>query len=137
MLFFAIIRFKTSTNIFSEFNLKKLLILTTSSISKISLFSFAFFDFFLFSIASCIKLSLFAADIISKGVCLVVLCFFLKNKKLFDLNNAHGWDGAESCENHWQKDEASGLAIPNTYWKMQSKWELIKLVQCRNLSHSK
>ena len=34
---------------------------------------------------------------------------------LYDLYNVHGWDGAESCENHGQKDEASGLAIPNTY----------------------
>ena len=57
--------------------------------------------------------------------------------KLFDLNNAHGWDGAESCENQGQKDEVSRLAIPNTYWEMQGKWELIRLVQGRNLSHSK
>ena len=34
---------------------------------------------------------------------------------LFDLNNVYGWDGAESCENHGQKDDASWLAIPNTY----------------------
>ena len=28
--------------------------------------------------------------------------------------NVYGWDGAESCENHRQKDDASWLAIPNT-----------------------
>ena len=55
---------------------------------------------------------------------------------LFDHNNVHGWDGAESCENHGQKDEASWLAVPNTLYIMRSRWELIKLVQCRNLAHT-
>ena len=76
MLIFSIIGFKASAKIFSEFTLKKLPILTSLSISKYLYFQY-FSCFFLLSIAYCIRFLLFAADIISKGVCFVELCFFL------------------------------------------------------------
>ena len=42
------------------------------------------------------------------------LCYNILLFNLYDLYNVYGWDGAESCENHRQKDDASWLAIPNT-----------------------